>query len=126
MPMTTRLALAYLTLTGLVVGAWAYGFPHGFYAAFPGLGRTWVSMDGPYNEHLVRDAGAAFLIMGVLSALGWWWPRLAPPLAVGVATGCFNGLHLAYHATHLAIFGPLDRALNMLTLDATVAPPPGC
>ena len=120
MPMTTRVALAYLALMGMAVGVWAYGFPHEFYDGFPGLGRTWVSMDGPYNEHLVRDAGSAFLMMGALAGLGLWKPTVAPPLAIGIATLCFNGLHFAYHATHLGMFGLLDRALNVVALGSAV------
>ena len=92
MPVGTRIALIYLVLTGIAVGAWAYGFPAEFYRSFPGLGRSWVSMDGPYNQHLIRDAGAAV----------------------------FNGLHLAYHATHLGMFGMADRALNALALGSAV------
>lgn len=120
MPMSTRVALTYLALIGIAVGVWAYGFPHGFYRAFPGLGRTWVSMDGPYNEHLVRDAGSAFLMMGALSGLGLWKPSVASPFAVGVATLCFNGLHLTYHASHLGMFSLLDRVLNMVALGSAV------
>ena len=34
-----------------------------FYDDFPGLGRSWVAADGPYNEHLVRDVGALNLAL---------------------------------------------------------------
>lgn len=33
-------------------------FPRSFYDDFPGGGIAWVSVDGPYNEHLIRDIGA--------------------------------------------------------------------
>jgi hypothetical protein len=29
------------------------------------MGRVWVAIDGPYNEHLVRDVGAAALGLGL-------------------------------------------------------------
>ena len=116
----TRLALGYLLLTGIVVGVWALFAPHGFYAGFPGLGRAWVSMDGPYNEHLVRDVGAAYLSFAALTGLSLARPDRAPPVAVGVATLFFNVPHLAYHATHLAMFTPVDRALNVASLGTAV------
>ena len=50
-----RLGLAYLSAIALALGIWAGGAPRSFYENFPGLGMTWVSVDGPYNEHLVRD-----------------------------------------------------------------------
>ena len=113
MPIVTCSTLLFLIVTGAVVGVWASVFPHGFYAAFPGLGRTWVSMDGPFNQHLIRDAGAAYLMTGALAGLGLLRPATAPPFAVGFATLFFNLPHFAYHLTHLAMYGALDRALNL-------------
>ena len=45
--------------------------PQSFYDDFPGLGRAWVSVDGPYNEHLVRDVGALNLALLVLFVVAW-------------------------------------------------------
>ena len=120
MPLVTRGALAYLVLTGFVVGVWAFGFPHAFYAGFPGFGRTWVSVDGPFNEHLVRDTGAAYLMTAGLGAVGWTRPAIAAPFTVGVATLCFNLPHFAYHMTHLGMYGLVDRALNVAALGSAV------
>lgn len=120
MPTVTRIVLAYLMVMGVVVGVWAYGFPDRFYSAFPGFGLSWVSMDGPYNRHLVEDAGAAYLMMAALSALGLARPLSVTPFAVGLATLVFNGLHFAYHATHLGMFGMTDRVLNILALGSAV------
>lgn len=120
MPVSTRVALAYLVLTGLGVGTWAYIFPSGFYRAFPGLGRTWVSMDGPFNEHLIRDTGAAYLMIGVLAGIGLFRPERAAPFAVGLATMFFNLPHFAYHMTHLGMYGPVDQVLNAVALGSAV------
>ena len=120
MPVATRACLIYLALTGVVVGIWAFGFPASFYASFPGLGRTWVSMDGPFNEHLVRDAGAAYLMIGALASLGLWRPARTPPFTVGFATLFFNLPHFAYHMTHLGMYGPTDQALNVVALLSAV------
>ena len=116
MSIATRSALCFILLTGLVVGAWAFFFPLAFYTSFPGFGRTWVSMDGPFNQHLVRDAGAAYLMTGALAGLGLLRPSTASPFAVGFATLFFNLPHFAYHLTHLAMYGPLDRTLNVAVL----------
>ena len=116
MPIVTRVALAYLVITGLVVGIWAFGFPDAFYSSFPGFGRTWVSVDGPFNQHLIRDTGAAYLMISALAGLGLLRPSLAAPAAVGLATMLFNLPHFSYHMTHLAMYGPIDQALNVVSL----------
>ena len=115
----TSTALAYLTITGLVVGIWAYGFPRGSYKTFPGFDHTWVSMDGPFNEHLIRDTGSAYLMTGVLAGLGLLRPAAVSYFAVGVAT-LFNLPHFAYHMTHLGMYGPLDQAMNIVMLGSAV------
>ena len=53
-----QLAVAVIAAGSAVIGGWAQLFPRSFYDDFPGLGRAWVAMDGPFNEHLVRDVGA--------------------------------------------------------------------
>lgn len=121
MPILTRGALGFLALTGIVVGVWASAFPLDFYRAFPGFGRVWVAVDGPFNEHLVRDTGAAYLMIAALAGLGLVRPLVAPPFAVGVATLFFNLPHLAYHLAHLGMYGPLDRVLNVAVLLLAVA-----
>ncbi len=118
LPPTTRGALGYLLATGLVVGAWALGWPRAFYDSFPGFGHAWVSPDGPYNGHLVRDVGAAYLTFAALAGLALVRPGRVTPSAVGFATLVFNVAHLAYHATHLAMYAPVDRALNVAALGA--------
>lgn len=121
MTIITRGALAYLALTGIVVGVWACAFPMEFYRFFPGFGRVWVAVDGPFNQHLVRDTGAAYLMLSALAGLGYVRPDMATPTAVGFATLFFNLPHLAYHATHLGMYAPLDQALNMVALVLAVA-----
>jgi len=64
-----RIGLAYLTLTNVQLGAWALLAPRSFYDGFPALGRGWISVDGPYNEHLIRDFGALNLALAVVFAM---------------------------------------------------------
>src|SRR3989442_1265426 len=52
-----RIVLGVMAVQFLVLGAWAELGPQSFYDDFPGGGRHWISADGPFNEHLVRDFG---------------------------------------------------------------------
>jgi len=92
-----RIALGYLSLTNLQLGLWALLAPQSFYDDFPGLGRAWVAVDGPYNEHFVRDFGAlnlALLVLFVSAAI-----TLSRPLVVtaSVAALVWGIPHLGYH-----------------------------
>lgn len=62
----TRIALGYLIVVSTQIGVWAQFAPRSFYDGFPGLGRSWVNVDGPYNEHLVRDVGGLYLALTVV------------------------------------------------------------
>ena len=116
MPSLTRLALGYLMVTGAVVGVWALCLPHSFYDAFPGLGHTWVSVDGPFNGHLVRDVGGSYLVFAALAGLALVSPQRTTPFAVGFATLFFNGPHLVYHMTMLGMYARVDQVLNVVAL----------
>ena len=61
-----RIALAYLALQGIQIGVWALFAPQSFYDGFPGFGLSWIAVDGPYNEHLVRDVGALQLALAAV------------------------------------------------------------
>jgi hypothetical protein len=61
-----RLGLVFLLLQTLLGGLWITLSPATFFNALPGFGRAWVSVDGPYNEHLLRDFGALNLALGVV------------------------------------------------------------
>jgi len=119
-PPLSRGLLAYLAATGIVVGIWAWGFPLHFYRFFPGFGGTWVSMDGPFNQHLIRDIGAAYLMIAAFATVCLFRPATITPFAVGLGTLFFNLPHFCYHMTHLAMFSPMDRALNFGALGFAV------
>jgi hypothetical protein len=116
---------ALLGATGaslLAVGVWAQVFPRSFYDDFP-MGRSWVSLDGPYNEHLVRDVGGLNLGLALatvaVAALG-----TAMLLRLGaVAVLLYSAPHLAYHATHLDPYGSADRISLIVTLALVVVVP---
>jgi hypothetical protein len=98
---TERLARILLALTAAplaLVGLWATVAPRSFYDSFPGFGRHWVDVDGPYNEHLVRDVGhlelaVAFVLFAAVLLGG---RRL---LQVAAVAAIVTGLpHATYHA----------------------------
>ncbi len=93
----TRIALGYLTLVSLEVGVWAQFAPRSFYDIFPGLGRAWVRIDGPFNEHLVRDVGGLNLAISAVMIAAFI--TLSRPLIIvaSVATLLYGVPHLVYH-----------------------------
>ncbi|MGR0221320.1 hypothetical protein [Agromyces sp. ZXT2-6] len=100
----SRIHTAALALTAAIaffVGGWASFAPAAFYDSFPGVLGQWVSTDGPYNEHLVRDVGAMYLALGAASVAGFAWRSPAVLRLLGLAWTVFGTLHLWYHATHL-------------------------
>jgi len=92
-----RIALGYLGIVSAQIGLWALFAPRSFYDNFPGLGRAWVSVDGPYNEHLIRDVGALNLALVVM--LGAAAISLSRPLitTAAVASLVWGVPHLIYH-----------------------------
>jgi hypothetical protein len=117
-----RIALGYLAFVSLEVGVWAQFAPRSFYDHFPGLGRAWVSVDGPFNEHLVRDVGglnlalAAMLIAAIIT--------LSRPviIAASVASLLSGFPHLVYHIVNTDGLesGDLAASLGGLALFAVV------
>jgi hypothetical protein len=109
--------LAWFVLFGLGVGGWQLLAPRSFYEAFPGSGRHWVSVDGPYNEHLLRDVGQGNLALGVvalvaLSTGGVWLAR-----ATGLAAVVAYLPHQLYHQLTLHLLETTsDEVLQTVTL----------
>ncbi len=115
-----RLALAVLGFVGLEVGLWAAFAPRSFYDDFPGAGRVWVSVDGPYNEHLVRDVGELNLALTVVTVVALVTLGRAAVIAAGGAWLVYGLPHLVYHLRHLepledadAVAAPFTLALNV-------------
>lgn len=119
-----RLARVCLVIVGLFflpTGLEATFLPRTFYNDFP-LDRGWVAhTGGAYNEHLVRDVGALFLAMVLLSFWAWWRPSLCLPVAV--AWTFLGTLHLLFHAQHLERLGTIDKVaqIGSLTLALVLA-----
>jgi hypothetical protein len=118
-----RVVLAIYGVSLAITGVWAAAFPRAFYDDFPGFGRVWVAVDGPYNEHLVRDVGSLNLALAALLLAA---AIRTTPLLVGVAAGAnlVNAVpHTIYHLRHLDVFETTDQVTNVTVLVATVAAP---
>lgn len=115
-----RFALVVLAGSSLLVGVWAQGFPRSFYDDFPGMGRVWVAVDGPYNEHLVRDVGGLNLGLAFVAVMALITGSTLVARAAGGAALLFGVPHLLYHATHLDPFDAGDAVAMLGSLGMTV------
>src|SRR5512141_755776 len=101
-----RLALAVIAVLMLPAGLQAALAPKSFFDDFP-LGRGWIAHGSDvYNEHLVRDVGALFLAMIVVT--GWTVLRRGPTRPIAAAWCVFGLLHLAFLAAHLEGYSTVD------------------
>jgi hypothetical protein len=118
-----RLALALLVAQGLIVGVWAAAWPRSFYDDFPGGGRTWVSVDGPYNEHLVRDFGDLNLALAVVTLVALIALTRVVALAAALGWIVYQAPHLVYHLRHLDLYDTSDKVANVASLVLALALP---
>jgi hypothetical protein len=95
-----RILLALTLVLALYAGVWAEFFPRQFYNFFPGFGLNFVSVDGPYNEHLIRDVGSFYLGLGAITLVGLLARTALPGRIAGVGWGVFGVLHFGYHVLH--------------------------
>ena len=115
--LAVKILLAWFAFYSLTSGLWQLLAPRSFFDDFPGFGRQWVSVDGPYNEHLLRDFGQGNLAFGVVALValltgGVWLAR-----ATGLAAVVANLPHQAYHQTHLHVLPTMsDQVLQTITL----------
>jgi hypothetical protein len=115
-----RVLLVLLALGNVQVGLWATFAPRSFYDDFPGGDRSWVALDGPYNEHLVRDFGATNLALAILTIAALVWLTRALVVTAGLAWIAYGVPHLVYHLRHLDVYDTGDQVANAVLL--TLAP----
>lgn len=118
-----RIALGYLAFVALQIGVWAQFAPRSFYDDFPGLGRTWVSVDGPYNEHLVRDVGGLYLALGVLIVAAAITVSRHLVMLAAVASLVSGVPHLVYHLFNTDVLSRSDVAVSIAGLALFAAIP---
>jgi hypothetical protein len=116
MTVLRRIALVVIAGGSLVVGLWAQGFPRSFYDDFPGMGRVWVAVDGPYNEHLVRDVGGLNLGLAFVAILALVTGSVLLARAAGGAALLYGVPHLLYHATHTDPYDTADAVGSLVSL----------
>jgi len=95
--------------------------PHSFYTSFP-LGRHWVELLPPYNEHLVTDVGGLYLGFAVLFA---WGALTLQPVLVRASCCAWlltEALHLGFHAAHLDGFDTGDAIAQLTSLAFLLVP----
>ena len=92
--------MIYLAVIDLPVGLWAVFAPESFYKNFPGLGRHWVSTQGPFNHHLITDTGAGFLAVTAALLLAAVWMSKPAVVVALVASLAHDLPHFIFHLTH--------------------------
>jgi len=119
--LASRLALGWLILGALQLGVWALFAPQSFFDTFPGFGRSWVAVDGPFNEHLVRDVGALNLALAVVLIAAFI--RLSRELVIvaAIASLVWGVPHLMYHLFNTDGLENSDIAGSLFGLAASVA-----
>jgi hypothetical protein len=111
-----QFGLWLLAVVPLSVGFWAFFAPYHFYEIFPLPGRNWISILGPYNEHLVRDYGANNLGFGVLlTAAAVLLERKIVQVAL-VSWLTFSVPHFIYHLTQTCHFSLFDNVTQLSSL----------
>src|SRR5436305_8891748 len=102
--------LVFLGLGQGIAAVWALAAPRSFYGDFPARGQHWVSAFAPYNEHLVRDYGAAFLAITALAAIAAWIGDRRLMIVALVVWLIAAVPHLVFHAAHAHTTGGLSLA----------------
>ncbi len=87
------------------------------------MGRSWVSIDGPFNEHLLRDFGA--LNLALFCVLAYAAITLLPQLirVAAVAQLVWGVPHFLYHALNTDGWNGSDLVANLGGLAIAVALP---
>jgi hypothetical protein len=122
---STRILVVIVAVGNAVVGLWAALAPQSFYDDFPGAGRHWVAVDGPFNEHLVRDVGVLNLALAAVALAVLLRPSRYLIQVLAGAELVYTLPHLLYHAAHLDLFDTSDKVALMVSLAVTVLAPIG-
>jgi nucleoside-diphosphate-sugar epimerase len=119
----TRLMLWILAFSAFGVGVQAAFAPRSFYTDFP-FGRGWVAMDGPYNQHLVRDVGALNLALLVLTVAAIVVSTRVLAKTAALAWLAYSVPHFVYHLRHLSMpMAGAEKVVLVGSLAVTVIAP---
>jgi alkylhydroperoxidase family enzyme len=116
-----RTGLLVLALPQLAIAVWALASPRGWFTSFPGGGRAWLPLFGPFDEHLTIDAASGFLGTGLILVLAaLWLHRRAVQLAIAGYLA-FQVPHAVYHWGADERLSAGDQALNGASLALAIA-----
>jgi hypothetical protein len=115
-----RTALLALGIPQLLIGGWALFAPSGWHETFPGGGREWHPLYGPFNEHLVTDVGSLFVALGLLLVLAGIWLDRRLVQAAAIAYLAFEIPHLVFHLGADDVLPTADRIVSTTVLVLTV------
>ncbi|GAC1317235.1 MAG: hypothetical protein NVSMB12_14850 [Acidimicrobiales bacterium] len=109
----SRLALAYLAAGALPLAVWATFSPKGWFEGFPGLGRHWVGVDGPYNHHLAGEIGALYLALLTVTVVAACSRSRLMARTAGAAWVIGALPHFLYHLGHRSVLGTGDQVASL-------------
>jgi len=118
-----RIGLGFLGLGYFVLGLYAVIAPKYYFEHFPGAGHAWVALDGPYNEHLMRDYGALNLALAAVAICALVFMTRELIIAAGAATVVYAVPHVVYHIAHPSRLGDTSDqfgAIGGLLLNAAI------
>ena len=95
------------------LGALMFLMPMQFYEIVPGVSDT-----GPFNGHVFRDVGLAFLLSAAALSLG----ALREDFPVTLFGAGFPMLHGLFHLSHWALHGLSLGPVELFELTATIVP----
>ena len=117
-----RVVLWVLAVSALAPGLQATLGPESFYSGFP-IGRGWVELLPPYNEHLIRDVGGFYLAFALMFAWAAVTLQRALIVPLAIAWSLAATLHAVFHVTHLDGFSTGDAIAQTTGLLAVLALP---
>lgn len=96
-------------VTLLPLAIWPLASPRGFYDNFPGGAYHWIDINGPFNEHFLRDFAALNAALVVVLTFALWKPTQALLQAAGLAIAVYALTHAIYHLSHLDVYKSSEK-----------------
>lgn len=93
----------------LPLAIWPLVSPQNFYDKFPGGSYHWIDINGPYNEHFLRDFGALNAALVVVIVFALWKPTVSLLQATGLAIAVYALPHAIYHLSHLDVYKSSEK-----------------
>ncbi len=111
-----RLLLAINFVVLLPLAIWPLASPTNFYKNFPGGSFHWIDINGPYNEHFIRDFGALNLALVIVVGMAIWKRTDSLVQAAGLALAAYAAPHAIYHLGHLDVYKSNEKVVAVAPL----------